>query len=63
MHKAELAVVDQQIVEAVRRGARQFYAIRSVCQNLEFRLIDRRLQSLRKHGILKYSRANHWELA
>jgi hypothetical protein len=60
--KTTLAAADKKIVDAVSVGAHLFSSI-WITTELDMRLVDRRLQSLKKRGILKYSRANHWELA
>jgi len=51
--------IDDKIISAVRGGKTTFTDILSHVGG-EFRVIDRRLQALRKRGLLMYSRKTGW---
>jgi hypothetical protein len=69
------ATLDDQILEAVRLGARDFAAISSRCAaerdrlarllgtppDLAFRLVDRRLQALKRRGLIEH-RGGGWRV-
>jgi DNA-binding HxlR family transcriptional regulator len=52
--------MDAAILLAIRQGCRRFYEIHSQLKHLDFRLTDRRLQSLRKRGKIAY-RKGLWQ--
>ena len=55
--------VDKRIVEAVGRGCNLFYMIDARVGAESFRQVDRRLQALRKRGVLIYDRKAGWNIA
>ena len=58
--------IDKKIIEAVKSGKTQFHRLSeflAVPGSNGFRLVDRRLQALRKKGVLKYDRKSGWSVA
>jgi hypothetical protein len=54
--------IDEKILLCVHGGRTTFSAIRGAFPlSLNFRVIDRRLQSLRKRGLLTYTRKEGWK--
>jgi hypothetical protein len=65
-----LSVLDERIVAAVGAGNQTFRDIATSCgysiKSLDCRAVDRRLQSLRKRGVLNYTgsaRGAGWRVA
>jgi hypothetical protein len=63
MSKDAYHEVDERIVEAVRSGKSQFYVLDASLNFRDFRTLDRRLQALRKRGVLTYTRKTGWCVA
>lgn len=58
--------LDKKIIEAVKAGKTQFHRLSeflAVPGRNGFRVVDRRLQALRKKGALKYDRKSGWSVA
>lgn len=55
--------IDAKIVDAVKEGKNQFCQLNAVFGFSNFRKLDRRLQALRKRGVLKYDRKAGWQVA
>lgn len=69
----DYTTLDRLIVEKIRGGARTFNeidtghvtdeaAILANGNGLNFRYIDRRLQALRKKGLIRYSTSEKWQV-
>ena len=52
--------IDEKIILSVRSGKRTFTDIWLTLDKVGFRVVDRRLQAIRKRGLLKYSRKTGW---
>lgn len=66
MAAADYTALDADILKAIEAGARTFAAIQghartSIGTTRAFRDIDRRLQALRKRGLIEWSRAGGWQ--
>ena len=55
--------VDQSILAAIADGMNEFYMIDARINDCDFRLIDRRLQAMRKRGLISYTRKTGWRMA
>jgi len=54
--------IDDKILAAVRSGKATFTDIWLTFDNTGMRVIDRRLQALRKRGLLAYDRKSGWKV-
>ncbi len=62
MSESKYAEIDEKIIASVRSGKATFNTIFSTLDKIGFRVIDRRLQSLRKRGLLQYTRKTGWSV-
>lgn len=47
--------IDNKIMEAISKGKYHFFEIRSFVGGDSWRAIDRRIQSLRRRGVIEYT--------
>lgn len=63
--KRDYTKIDARIVEAIECGKLEFFQIHQSCDvlaNESFRVIDRRLQALRKEGKITFSHKMGWSV-
>lgn len=73
--KTDYTEIDLKIVEQIRNNKRRFFQIENVeihdiaqtiaqqTNRAAFRVIDGRLQTLRKRGLIKFTKGYGWETA
>lgn len=69
--KTDYTEIDLKIVEQIRNNKRRFFQIENVeihdiaqqTNRAAFRVIDGRLQTLRKRGLIKFTKGYGWEMA
>jgi len=55
--------IDAQIIAAIKEGMTQFYRICNACDmRYDERAVDRRLQSLRKRGLISFDSKAGWSV-